>query len=346
MSDKKANSSYASWALIMEGVSSARVEAYRLRHLLNRTLELVENSVAKDHLYQVGGDIILGFPQRLHHLEQTLDRTSFALAKMGESHLRERLPISDREKVDQSIERAAPLSPAMKRATQRVVWRYRHASRREFFDVLQKYYRGLAKNPKGKDTVLSLIKFWFLDSLAKIPPKDETWFARSQQIAGEAPPFRFEIKPTKPNKGYAGGYLSIGNGVSFEFEDHAVVRSVLRNVSLRQAMNVVRSHLQYLSNSPFDMERNSYFVRNFNKGIAASKEGIEVRFSLNGFRPYQRGANAFIPNRSVITIHTVIRNGQVERAGSVDLSEWFDPKIIGLDSWDDMDWNTVRDRAV
>ena len=103
---KESTSSYASWALLSEGVSSARVEAYRLRHLVNRAMVLIEQSVAKDHLYQVAGDIIVGLPERLGRIEQTLDRTSYALAKMGDAHLKQRLPIHDREMVEERIERA------------------------------------------------------------------------------------------------------------------------------------------------------------------------------------------------------------------------------------------------
>jgi len=338
---KKANSSYASWALIMEGVTSARVEAYRLRHLLNRTLALVEKSEKKDHLYQVGGDIISGFPQRLHRLEETLDRTSYALSKMGESHLRERLPISDREKVEESIERAAPLSPSMRKAYENVV---RIASRKEFFDVLVPHYNRLAMNPKNKTVVLQLIKFWFMDSLTKIPSKDETWFAQSQKVTGDAPPFTFDLKATKPNKGYGGGYLEIGNGVQFAFTDHAVVRSALRNVTLQQAMNVVRTHLMSVSKYESSLSRESHFAQNFNEGLAAIDKGIEVRYTITGYRPYRYPNKAKIMDRAKIIIHTVIQNGQVERAGSLDLSQWFDPTIIGLKSWNDMNWNDVRDR--
>lgn len=341
MSKKKANSSYASWALIMEGVTSARVEAYRLRHLLNRTLKLVEDSTKREHLYQVGGDIIMGFPQRLHRLEETLDRTSYALSKMGESHLRERLPISHREKVDESIERALPLSPSMRRAHQNIV---RIASRREFFDVLRPYYNAIKRNPKSKTVILQLIKFWFMNDLSKVPAGDEKWFAKNQ-VTGDSPPFVFDLKPTKPNKGYGGGHLEIGRGVQFVFTDHAVVRCALRNVSLQQAINVVRTHLMSKSQSPYDLDTSSEFFRKFNEGLSAEYEGLDIRYTVGGFRPYSYPTNAKIIDRAKITIHTVIRKGyNPERAGSLDLSDWFDPTIIGLDSWDEMDWNTVKDR--
>lgn len=122
--DKKATSSYASWALLSEGVSSARVEAYRLRHLVNRAMSIIEKSVAKDHLYQVAGDIIVGMPERLDRIEQTLDRTSYALSKMGDAHLRQRLPIHDREMVDESIERADMLNPSFSKMSSNVAQRF------------------------------------------------------------------------------------------------------------------------------------------------------------------------------------------------------------------------------
>lgn len=338
MSKKQSNSSYASWSLITEGVTSARVEAYRLRHMLNRVMALVEDSEAKDHLYQVGGDFIMGFPQRLHRLEETLDRTSYALSKMGESHLRERLPISDREMVEESLERATPLSPAMRRAANRVA---KIASRKEFFDFLKKYYDNIPNAPQQKTAILQFIKFWFLDSLTKVPAKDEAWFTKNN-ISSEAPPYEF---PLKAKEGYGGGSLTISSNVKFRFTPHSIVRSVLRNVSLREAMNTVREHLLSHSKNPAMMDRRSQFFSMFNdKLIAHGKGSIQVWYTISGFQPYAYPRNAVIPKGSVITIHTIIQDGQVERAGSVDLSKWFDPNIIGLDSWDDMDWNTVKDR--
>ena len=121
---KKSTSSYASWALLSEGVSSARVEAYRLRHLINRAMLIIDNSVAKDHLYQVAGDIIMGVPSRLDRIEQTLDRTSYALAKMGDAHLKQRLPIHDREMVEESIERADMLNPSFSKMSSNVAQRF------------------------------------------------------------------------------------------------------------------------------------------------------------------------------------------------------------------------------
>lgn len=93
--------------------------------MLDRVMALVESSPAKDHLWQVAGDLIQGFPERLDDLERVLDRTSYALVMMGEDFLRGRIPIDDRYVVDESV-RSHPYSEPRKKdtAAARVAHRY------------------------------------------------------------------------------------------------------------------------------------------------------------------------------------------------------------------------------
>lgn len=122
---KDAGSSQVAWALLTEGVTSARLEAHRLRHLVTRALKLVETSPAKEHLYEVAGDILQAAPTRLEALEQDLDRTAYALSVIGEDHLRDRLPLADRKIVDESVEKAKPLfGPMLNRSARRVADRW------------------------------------------------------------------------------------------------------------------------------------------------------------------------------------------------------------------------------
>ncbi len=100
---QKEASSQAAWALITEGVAAARVEAHRLKHLINRGLKLVERSDYTEHLNQVAGDLIKGAPRRLERLELDLDRTALALSKMGEKFLEARLPLHDKTMVDEAV---------------------------------------------------------------------------------------------------------------------------------------------------------------------------------------------------------------------------------------------------
>lgn len=99
-------SSEAAWALIIEGVTSARVQSHRLKHLINRANALAEQSPQKEHIHQVAGDLLLAIPQRLDQLEIDLDRTSLALAKMGEVFLEARLPLGDKTRVDETMKPA------------------------------------------------------------------------------------------------------------------------------------------------------------------------------------------------------------------------------------------------
>jgi len=99
----KTASSQVAWALITEGVVSARIEAHRLKHLINRALKLVEESDHAEHLHQIAGDLIQAAPQRLEMLEMDLDRSSLALAKMGETFLEARLPLSDKNQVEEAV---------------------------------------------------------------------------------------------------------------------------------------------------------------------------------------------------------------------------------------------------
>lgn len=87
----------------MEGVSTARVDLHRLRLLLDRAQAIVDASPHKEQLWQSAGDLIMGIPSKLHDLELSLDRTSYAMVMMGESFLRGRIPLQDRNRVDEGM---------------------------------------------------------------------------------------------------------------------------------------------------------------------------------------------------------------------------------------------------
>ena len=101
--NRRTASSQAAWALLTEGVTRARVETHRMRHLVERALRLVSESEAKEQVYRVGGDIVVSLPKRLDALEIVLDRTSLALTKMGAEFLESRLPLSEKVMVDEAV---------------------------------------------------------------------------------------------------------------------------------------------------------------------------------------------------------------------------------------------------
>lgn len=118
---KRKATSQAAWSLLMKGVTEARIEAHRLRHVLSRALTLVESSEHKEHLYQMAGDIIEAAPQRLDALESGLDATSYALSKVGQEFLKNRMSLSDRVIIDEATTPAKDVTPKpIKEASKRV----------------------------------------------------------------------------------------------------------------------------------------------------------------------------------------------------------------------------------
>lgn len=111
---RQANSQ-AGWALVTGGVATARVEVHRLHQILNKVKTIVDRSPAKERIYQVAGDLIEASVRRLETTERALDVTTYALSKMGEDHLKDRLPISQRALVDETVEAAKAFSPALVR---------------------------------------------------------------------------------------------------------------------------------------------------------------------------------------------------------------------------------------
>lgn len=99
----KLSSSQASWHLLNEGVSQARLEAHRLRHMLSRVLELVSIAEDKERIYRLAGDLITAAPDRLDQLELVLDRTALALSRMGEEFLGARLPLDEKSLLDDTL---------------------------------------------------------------------------------------------------------------------------------------------------------------------------------------------------------------------------------------------------
>lgn len=123
--EKQGSQTQVAWALLTEAAAEARLDAHRIRHLMQRSLKLVERSEAKEHIYEVAGDILQLAPRRMDRLETTLDRLSYALAVLGTDHLRDRLPMEDRALVDDAVHKADPFKhPHLERATSRVALAY------------------------------------------------------------------------------------------------------------------------------------------------------------------------------------------------------------------------------
>ena len=119
MQKQKIADSQASWALLMEGVSAARLETHRIRQLLNRALRAIDSSPRKEEIFQRAGDVIMSLPDRLTRLDTLLDRTSYALTLAGKEFLHSNLSLEDRTMVENATESVPilpPINPARKKA--------------------------------------------------------------------------------------------------------------------------------------------------------------------------------------------------------------------------------------
>jgi hypothetical protein len=131
-------------------------------------MTLVETSQAKEHLWQVAGDLIQGFPERLGDLERALDRTSYALVVMGEDFLRGRIPADDRYVVDEATKTHPYAAPRQKGTTMvaRVAQRYMVARWGEIHGVAPTAEEYFHDNPKKRETR----EYAQADALSNDPP--------------------------------------------------------------------------------------------------------------------------------------------------------------------------------
>ena len=121
-------SSPVSWALLTGGVTEARVAAHRLRLLLDRASRVLEDSPDREAIYAAAGDLLTAIPEKMADAERALDRTAYALARMGGDFLRGRLSIDDRNLVEEGTS-SSPLPPKESSpSASRVARRYREAA--------------------------------------------------------------------------------------------------------------------------------------------------------------------------------------------------------------------------
>ena len=168
--------------------------------MLDRALALVNTSPAREHLWQVSGDLIQGFPERLSDLERSLDRTSYALVVMGEDFLRGRIPADDRYVVDEAT-KAHPYAGVRQKDSlvARVASRYLKA----YKGVTPSAEHWFFDNPEKRETR----EFAETGAISNLPPtaaKAVKEFESPDRTVGEAkqeakiappPPLKIEKKP-------------------------------------------------------------------------------------------------------------------------------------------------------
>jgi hypothetical protein len=167
----KISSSQAAWALLTGAVAEARVEAHRLRHLINRGQKIVngQDKAKKAAIYEQAGDLIDAVPSRLGKLERTLDKLSYALSEMGSEFFESRLSLDDKTEVQEAVKYTShPFQKSINRVAGRFIEARRVSGKeikrgdelKALFTRKYSAYNGLGKQhriPKGTLLTVSAI---------------------------------------------------------------------------------------------------------------------------------------------------------------------------------------------
>ncbi len=90
-------------SVLQAGVSKTRISTHRLRQFLHSVLQQVEDSKAKEHIYSVAGDAIIGVPSLLDDIDRELNNLSYTLASMTRRDLKKQISSTDLQTLDQAI---------------------------------------------------------------------------------------------------------------------------------------------------------------------------------------------------------------------------------------------------
>lgn len=236
--DKK-SSSQSAWSLLAGSVSQARVESHRIRHMVNRGQKVINASVARDHLYEVAGDIIVGLPERLTLLENLLDRTSYALSIMGEDFYRGRLSLDDKEMVDQAVKYSQSPFPSPRKVANRFLQRQAGVQKVERM-IETALSQGKIDQNDYERIILNVDDFYagYMDFSEKARGKKVKELERQIFDGPYNIPFKFTggmIKMRVPQRGHRDGVKVRQNRINLiskvTLETHAYYRLLLRDIT-------------------------------------------------------------------------------------------------------------------
>ena len=149
---KKKATSQASWSILSEGVSSARVEAHIVRTHLNQLVEAIKaHPQLAEEIYKRCGDNFEAMPKHLSKLERSLDRTNYALISMGSDWYRQRLTHEDREMVDLASKYNPTPFPSAQKQSENTMNRSAGSMKDLLLDILDEYLDELIKHDPDFD---------------------------------------------------------------------------------------------------------------------------------------------------------------------------------------------------
>jgi hypothetical protein len=96
----------ASGALVylVEELGDARLRATQLKQYVAKALELVEKSKARDHMFEVGSDLIHGIPDTLFKLDKALGAAAMAASRMDYEEIKQGLKPEKAEELERVLD--------------------------------------------------------------------------------------------------------------------------------------------------------------------------------------------------------------------------------------------------
>lgn len=92
-------------SVIQNGSSRARLAVDQLEDAIERGIALINESEHKEAIYAEAGDLIQSVTDLLAQTQEGLAIVSYAVAKLDEKKLRNRIPAHVRDQVDQAVKK-------------------------------------------------------------------------------------------------------------------------------------------------------------------------------------------------------------------------------------------------
>ena len=93
-------------ASVFRGASSKSKQAMsEIEEIMQKAIDLIDESDEKDHIYSKAGDMIARFPDLVDEVNKGLDIISYASSRIDQKKLKNKVPSDTRQFIDRAIKK-------------------------------------------------------------------------------------------------------------------------------------------------------------------------------------------------------------------------------------------------
>ena len=92
-------------AVFREASSKSKKAMSELEDIVDKAIELIEESEEKDHIYSKAGDMISRTPDLLDEINKGLDIISYTSSRIDQKKLKNKVPADTKQYIDKVIKR-------------------------------------------------------------------------------------------------------------------------------------------------------------------------------------------------------------------------------------------------